>query len=170
MKHIVGVADMKMTSQAGDMIVTHALGSCLGITIHDAVANVGGMLHVMMPLSSTNPDKAKANPYMFVDCGVPAFFREAYALGAQKSRLVVTVAGGANVQNVGTDSFAIGKRNYTILKKILWKNGVMIAAEDVGGSHARTMYLEVGSGRVWLSTAGEAKELQDARRADKIVV
>lgn len=170
MKHIVGVADMTMASQPGDIIVTHALGSCLGITIHDAIANVGGMLHVMMPLSSTNRDKAKTNPYMFVDTGVPSFFREAYAMGAQKSRLVVTVAGGANVQNVGNDTFAIGKRNYTILKKILWKNGVMIAAEDVGGSHARTMYLEIGSGRVWLSTAGQAKELQDAHNSAGIAV
>ena len=170
MKYIVGVADMKMASQEGDIIVTHALGSCLGITIHDAAAEVGGILHVMMPLSSTNPDKAKTNPCMFVDTGIPAFFREAYAAGAQKSRLVVTVAGGANVQNVGNDSFAIGKRNYTILKKILWKNGVMIAAEDVGGSHARTMYLEIGSGRVWLSTAGLAKELQDARKPSKLAV
>ena len=91
-------------------------------------------------------------------------------MGAQKSRLVVTVAGGANVQNVGNDTFAIGKRNYTILKKILWKNGVMIAAEDVGGSHARTMYLEIGSGRVWLSTAGQAKELQDAHNSAGIAV
>jgi len=161
---------MKMASQPGDIIVTHALGSCLGITIHDATAAVGGILHVMMPLSNTNPDKAKANPYMFVDTGVPAFFRQAYAAGAQKRRLVVTVAGGANVQNVGNDSFAIGKRNYTILKKILWKNGVMIAVEDVGGSHARTMYLEIGSGRVWLSTAGLSKELQDARKPSKLVV
>ncbi len=170
MKHIVGVADMKMANQPDDIIVTHALGSCLGITIHDATACVGGMLHVMMPLSSTNPDKAKLNPYMFVDTGIPAFFREAYALGAQKSRLVVTVAGGANVQNIGNDSFAIGKRNYTILKKLLWKNGVMIAAEDTGGSHARTMYLEIGSGRVWLSTAGQAKELQDAHTPSRVAV
>ncbi|MBT3201510.1 MAG: chemotaxis protein CheD [Phycisphaerales bacterium] len=170
MKHIVGVADMKIASQPGDTIVTHALGSCLGITIHDASAGVGGMLHVMMPLSSTNPDKAKSNPYMFVDTGIPAFFREAYAAGAQKSRIVVTVAGGANVQNVGNDRFAIGKRNYTILKKILWKNGVMIAAEDVGGSHARTMYLEVCSGRVWLSTAGLSKELHEADNSSRLAV
>lgn len=170
MKHIVGVADMKIASQPGDVIVTHALGSCLGITIHDPSAAVGGMLHVMMPMSSTNPDKAKVNPYMFVDTGIPAFFREAYAAGAQKHRLVVTVAGGANVQNVGKDSFAIGKRNYTILKKILWKNSVMIASSDVGGSHARTMNLEIGSGRVWLSTAGVVKELQDAGESSKLAV
>ncbi|KKM45447.1 hypothetical protein LCGC14_1560860, partial [marine sediment metagenome] len=97
MKHVVGVADMKVCSEPEDIIVTHALGSCLGITAHDPVARVGGMLHVMMPMSHINPERAKANPYMFVDTGVPAFFRELYAAGAKKGRLTVKVAGGANV-------------------------------------------------------------------------
>ena len=111
------------------------------------------------PLSTINPEKSKANPYMFVDTGVPRFFRELYAAGAVKQRLVVKVAGGANVHNNGTDRFAIGKRNFIVLKKMFWKNGVLIEAKDVGGTCARTMHLEIGPGRVWLSTAGQAREL-----------
>ena len=159
MKHIVGVAEMKIVSQPGDVIVTHALGSCLGISLHDPVAKIGGILHVMMPLSRINPDKAKTNPFMFVDTGIPTFFRKICQAGARKERLSVKVAGGANVQNISQDTFAIGSRNYTVLKKLLWKNNVLIDAEDVGGGHARTMYLRIGSGDVWLSTAGVEKEL-----------
>jgi len=96
---------------------------------------------------------------MFVDTGVPAFFHEVYEAGGVKGRLVVKVAGGANVHNVGNDRFKIGKRNYITLKKLFWKNNILINAEDVGGTAARTMYLEVGTGRVWLSTAGVEKEL-----------
>jgi chemotaxis protein CheD len=158
-RHTVGVADMKISREAGDLIVTHALGSCLGITAHDPVAGVGGMLHVMLPDARTNAEKAKANPYMFVDTGVPAFFRALYEAGAAKPRLVLKVAGGANVNNIGNDRFKIGKRNYVILKKLLWKNSVIIEGEDVGGNVARTMYLDIATGRVWLSTAGEEKEL-----------
>ncbi len=158
-KTIVGVADMAISTTAGDVIVTHALGSCLGIAAYDSSSAVGGILHVMLPTATVNPDKAKANPYMFVDTGLPAFFHTLYGRGAVKQRLVVKVAGGANVNNVKTDSFAIGKRNYIMFKKLLWKNGVLIEAADVGGSHARTMYLEIGSGRVWLSTAGATKDL-----------
>ena len=150
---------MKLSRSAGDEIVTHALGSCLGITAHDAAAGVGGMLHVMMPLSNINPQKAKSNPFMFVDTGIPAFFRELYSRGAMKGRLMVKVAGGANVQGNGDDRFAIGKRNFIVLKKIFWKNGIMIESEDVGGTKARTMHLDVGSGRVWLSTAGQVTDL-----------
>jgi chemotaxis protein CheD len=158
-KLIVGVADMKIASGQGDVVVTHALGSCLGVSAYDASSCVGGILHVMMPVSGINPEKAKANPYMFVDTGVPRFFQELYSQGAAKNRLVVKVAGGANVQTGGQDRFAIGKRNYTMLKKVFWKNGVMVESEDVGGNHARTMYLEIGSGRVWLSSSGQQKDL-----------
>ena len=159
MKHVVGVADIKISTQPGDVIVTHALGSCLGIAVHDPVAAVGGLLHVMMPMSHVNPDKAKTNPYMFVDTGIPAFFRDIYEAGGIKGRLVIKVAGGANVNSIGNDRFQIGKRNYVILKKLFWKNSVLIDAEDVGGTSARTMYLEIGTGRTWLSTAGVQKEL-----------
>jgi len=158
-KYLVGIADMKIATQPGDVIVTHALGSCLGITAHDPVAKVGGMLHVMMPMSNVNPEKAKTNPYMFVDTGVPAFFSEIYAAGGNKNRLVVKVAGGANVQRSDNDRFAIGKRNHVVLKKLFWKNGILIEAEDVGKDIARTMYLEIGSGRVWMTTGGVEKEL-----------
>lgn len=159
MKLIVGVADMKLSAQAGDVIVTHALGSCLGIAIHDPAVHVGGVLHVMMPVSSINPEKAKANPYMFVDTALPMFFQKLYAKGCEKRRMVVKVAGGANVHGKGNDRFAIGKRNYMMLKKVFWKNGVLIESEEVGGSSARTMYLEIGTGKVWLSTAGLEKAI-----------
>ncbi len=159
MRHTVGVADMKLSGDPEDLIVTHALGSCLGITAYDPVAKVGGMLHVMMPEGRMNAEKAQANPFMFVDSGVPVFFRRLYDAGALKARMIIKVAGGANVNSVDNDRFQIGKRNYIILKKLLWKNSVLIDAEDVGGSQARTMYLEIGGGRVWLSSAGKEREL-----------
>jgi len=158
-KHIVGVADVAFSSTPGDIIVTHALGSCLGISIHDAVAKVGGLLHVMMPLSTVDPARAKKKPWMFINTGVPKFFREVYELGAKKNRLTVKVAGGANVHSNETDHFAIGKRNYIVLKKIFWKNGILIDAEDIGGTVARTMHLEIGTGKVWLSVSGQMIEL-----------
>jgi chemotaxis protein CheD len=158
-KHVVGVAEMKLSASPDDLLVTHALGSCLGIAVHDPVVRIGGLVHVMMPQGNVNPQKAEANPFMFVDTGIPAFFREIYKSGGLKGRLVVKVAGGANVHNADNDRFAIGKRNYIVLKKLFWKNSILIDAEDTGGIVARTMYLEIGSGRVWLSTAGVEKQL-----------
>jgi chemotaxis protein CheD len=150
---------MQVSTDPGDVLVTHALGSCIGVTLYDRMRPVGAMLHVMLPDSQINADKARSNPWMFVDTALPALFHAAYEAGALKNRLVVKVAGGANVQGGEKDTFAIGKRNYLMLKKILWKNGVLIEREDVGGSHARTMYLDIGSGRVTLATNGVETEL-----------
>ncbi len=157
----VGVADMKHSSSAEDVIITHALGSCLGITVWDPVKKVGGMLHAMLPCSRIDPDKAAERPYMFVDTGVPLLFKEAYRLGAEKSRLIVRVAGGAAVHGKSDDEdlFKIGKRNVAMLRKLLWKNGILVDAEDVGGHCSRTMSLEVGTGRVILRVDGREREL-----------
>jgi chemotaxis protein CheD len=155
---VVGIADQMVTADTGVYLVTYALGSCLGIVVHDPVARVGGMLHVMLPDSSLDSAKAAANPAMFVDTGVPRLFREAYRLGAEKSRLVVKVAGGA-AGNGGSDMFEIGKRNMIALRRILWQNGVLIARHDVGGSQSRTMTLDVGTGAVALRIDGTLQPL-----------
>jgi len=155
---VVSVADMKLSKQPGDTIVTHALGSCLGVTIYDPEVKVGGLLHVMLPNGKVAPDKAEIRPMMFVDTAVPLFFRQAYELGAAKHRLVVKVAGGAALSQ-GEDFFNIGQRNILMLRKLLWKNGIMIAAEDVGGQISRTLYLQVDTGRTWLHSRGQEWEL-----------
>jgi chemotaxis protein CheD len=146
---------MKISAQPDDQLVTYALGSCLGIAIHDPVARVGGLLHVMLPLSTIDPAKATENPSMFVDTGVPRLFLACYQAGAQKQRLIVKVAGGASAHGDETDDhFQIGKRNFAMLRKLLWKNGVLLQAHDVGGTHSRTMTLTIGSGKVTLKAHG----------------
>jgi len=160
MIHVVGVADMHVSANKGDVIITHALGSCLGIAIYDPVACVGGLLHVMLPLSTVDPVRAAANPCIFVDTGVPKLFLECYKAGAQKQRIVVRVAGGATAYgDEDEDLFQIGRRNMTMLRKLLWKNGVLIDAYDVGGRDSRTMSLEIGTGIVAVRANGTVKTL-----------
>ncbi len=163
MKHVVGVAEMAISSNPEDVLITHALGSCLGIAAHDPRAGIGGLLHVMMPLSKINPEKADANPFLFVDTGVPRFLDILFDAGARKQDLTIIVAGGASVNHAQTDRFAIGKRNFVVFKKLLWKNGILISAQDVGGEIARTMRLEIASGRVLLSSGPSTWEPGPAR-------
>jgi chemotaxis protein CheD len=155
---IVGVGDMKLTNNPEDVLVTHALGSCIGVAIFDPVAVVGGMLHFMLPDGSVNPQRAQENPWMFASTGIPQFFKRAYDLGATKARLIVKVAGGAQLLD-DKEFFAIGKRNHTMMRKLFWQNGVLTKAEHVGGTMSRTMYLELASGRVWLTSGGKEIEL-----------
>jgi chemotaxis protein CheD len=158
MELVVDIADFKVISDPGATLVTYSLGSCIGLTIWDPVARVGGMLHFMLPDSTISPEKASANPAMFCDTGVPGLFRAAYALGAVKKRMVVKAAGGSQLLD-DNGTFSIGKRNYVALRKIFWKNGVLIDGEDVGGSISRTLRLHVGTGVVVLKTRDGEKSL-----------
>lgn len=155
---VVGISERAFSAQPGDLVVTHALGSCVGVAIHDPVAKVGGILHYMLPMSSLDKEKAAKNPFMFGDSGVPAFFQEAYALGASKDRLRVVIAGGARVIE-SAQTLDIGSRNVVIARKLFWKNSILIAAEDVEGNRPRTLFLEVGTGKTWFTTRGEVHEL-----------
>jgi len=157
MKYIVAVGDMKI-GRSRDLVVTHALGSCLGLMVYDPVEKVGGLLHAMLPLSKINPQKAEANPYMFVDTGVPALFKALYEIGGQKPRMVVKAAGCGNPMGK-SEMFKIGERNYTVLKKLLWKNNLLLETEDVGGTASRTVHFEISTGQTIISSNGTKRPL-----------
>jgi len=151
---VVGVSDMVISNNPEATLVTYSLGSCIGVAIYDPKVKVGGMLHFMLPDSSLDPEKAQKNPYMFADTGIPLLFKDAYKLGAQKNRMQVVVVGGAQVTK-GKDFFNIGKRNFLALRKIFWKNNVMVSFKSVGGSENRTLRLEVKDGSTWLKESGK---------------
>jgi chemotaxis protein CheD len=160
----VGIADCKVSNDKSSCLVTHALGSCMAVTIFDPVVYVAGLLHIMLPESSLDRAKAADQPYMFADTGVPALFHAAYAKGAEKKRLIVRLIGGAQVMD-SKGVFNIGKRNHLACRKILWAAGVMVHGEAVGGTTSRTVRLEVGTGRlVWTMNGGVRQELPMGRQ------
>lgn len=147
---VVEIAGMRISSDPEDTLVTYSLGSCLGITIYDPILRLGGMVHCMLPLSKMDEQKAQARPYMFVDTGVQAMLGELYDLGLRKTRAVIHVAGGAQVLDT-TGVFKIGERNFTVLRKILWKNNLLMESQTVGGQCSRTIRLNIGSGEFSIS-------------------
>jgi len=84
MKIVVGMADMQVSKEPEAMLISFALGSCIGVTLYDPLIRVGGLLHFMLPDSQIDPQKSQKNPWMFADTGIPLFFRGAYKLGAEK--------------------------------------------------------------------------------------
>jgi chemotaxis protein CheD len=144
---IIQIADYRVSASPDDVLVTYALGSCVAIIIYDKTAQIGGLLHVLLPDSRLDPCKAKANPLTFADSGIPILFQKAYALGASKQRLRVGIAGGAQV-NASGGFFNVGAENIQATRRILQRAGVSIHSESVGGTTARTVRLHVGTGRI----------------------
>ncbi|HMK65003.1 MAG TPA: chemotaxis protein CheD [Thermodesulfobacteriota bacterium] len=157
MRKIVSIADMGISQDEDGSLITYSLGSCIGVVIYDPVARVGGLLHYMLPESNLDPQKALKKPYMFADTGIPLLFKESYRFGAVKNRLIVKVAGGAQILD-DSGFFNIGKRNYMAMRKLLWKNNILIKAEDVGGQVSRTVRLEMSTGEVWIKYSGEEEK------------
>lgn len=154
MNIIVGVSDMKVSNDPDAVLITYSLGSCIGISVYDAVAKVGGLLHFMLPESKLDEGKAQKNPFMFADTGIPTFFDTLCALGAVKQRMKIIVAGGAEMLDQ-KGFLNIGKRNHMALREVFSKRKIMIDYEEVGGNINRTIKLLIKNGEAWLKASGQ---------------
>jgi chemotaxis protein CheD len=145
--HIVGVGDLVASKTPGDVIRTFALGSCVGVVIVDPVSLVTGMLHLVLPDGAQHAERAAKNPAYFADTGIAALVTAIEKLaGPRNRRWICKIAGGAKVLNqAGSETMDIGKRNVLAAKKHLWKFGLGPLAEDVGLAHSRTVSVTVGN-------------------------
>ncbi|MCI9361502.1 MAG: chemotaxis protein CheD [Hungatella sp.] len=153
----VGIGDMKFT-RGNNIIITYALGSCIGITFYDPVIKLGGLLHIMLPSRS---DANDPKVFKYADTGIRETVRKLTAFGMVKTRTVVKIAGGAKMFEMkgGSSDFGnIGQRNAAMVKKVLMEERMRITAEDTGGSYARTMLLNVATGDVVIRTVGRPEK------------
>lgn len=155
---VVSISDMKITARPRCALVTHSLGSCLGLAAYDPDTGLCGMIHCLLPDSTADARKAQKNPYTFVNSGVSKMLRTMIAKGANKKNIILKAAGCARMLNV-QNQFDTGKRNYDALRKLLAKNNVKLHAEDVGGTIPRTMHMFADSGVVEISSLRKRWEL-----------
>jgi chemotaxis protein CheD len=152
---ILGVGDLGASAQAGAIIKTYALGSCVALIILDRRTRCIGMAHVVLPESSTSPEKAKTLPGYFADTAIPELFQAmkiaAGGIISAPCDLIVKMCGGANVVDK-EESFNIGKRNALALKKNLWKYGLAPRSDDTGGNFSRTVTVYQSNGVVEISS------------------
>lgn len=156
---VVGIGELAVSNDPDDVIVTHALGSCIAVCIFDPVASVAAMLHFLLPESRINRERARQQPGAFADTGIPLLFQTAYQYGLDKTRAVVKLAGGAETAETSASAFMTGKRNALAARNLLWRNGVLIRAQDIGGTIARTVHLAVQGGRVQIFNGRDFREL-----------
>jgi chemotaxis protein CheD len=153
---VVGIGDVALSDNPADSIVTHALGSCIAVCVFDPVAGVAGLLHLLLPESRINPARAQQQPAAFADTGIPLLLNGAYRMGAQKQRCIVHLLGGADVTSLANSTtFNIGRRNLLAARNSLWRSGVLIKGEEVGGSVVRTVSIDVARGAIQVTSGRE---------------
>ncbi len=155
----VNVSDAKVSADPAHVLVTYSLGSCIGVCLYGRGTHTGGMLHYLLPDSAANSQRAKENPFMYADTGMKTLLGKLTSMGIKKNKIRVKIAGGAKRVKTTAKGFDVGKRNYLAIRKILWKNGMFIDAEDVGGFSPRTLYMSIADGAVTIRTSGLEKNL-----------
>ncbi len=156
----VGLGELCVTKDTSTSLACFGLGSCISLCAYDPVSKVAGMAHIVLPESNHSGQRNASSKY--ADIAVPQLFEEMNRQGAIKSRLVVKLAGGAQMlQAAGfEDALEMGARNLEMTKKTLDSEGIRLSAADTGGGQGRSIWLSVDSGKVVVRTAGtKFKEL-----------
>ena len=149
----VGIADMKVARVQG-LLITYALGSCIGVTLYDPVIKLGGLLHIMLPSAE---NVSGDNVYKFADSGIREMLRKMQAFGGMKVRYVCKIAGGAKMFEVSglSDVGNIGARNAEAAKAKLKQLGIRLVAEDTGLNYGRTVELHCDTGEFYIKSVGK---------------
>lgn len=153
----VGMADLKLC-KAPDAITTLGLGSCVGVALRDPVTKVGGLAHVMLPDSTQFADSK--NLAKFADTGTKELVRLMVGAGANKSRIVAKIAGGAQMFAFGSknDIVAVGDRNVAAVKKVLAELKIPILASDTGLNFGRTVIFHPETGDFVIKAVGKGEK------------
>jgi len=148
---IVRVADMR-TGTGDDILVTVGLGSCVAILLHDPVARVGGLAHVLLPSPALS--RKDANPAKFPQTAIPRLLELMGQEGASVRRVTARLVGGASMfaSLAAPGTIQMGERNLVACRQALHQQGVALAGQATGGDYGRTVRLWVADGRVEVST------------------
>lgn len=158
MRHDIGIGHIKITTTPGDEIKTYALGSCVAVILYDKKLKVAGMIHIALPDSTVNKEKAQSLPGYFADTGLPVLLRDFKKFGGDRKTTVIKIAGGSSIMDENK-TFDIGKRNAIAVKRFLWKQGLGVMKEDIGGAISRTVSIDIDTGKILLSNAKDKWEL-----------
>lgn len=146
-QHKVGIAEAAVCD-VDESIITIGLGSCVGVCLYDSSKKIAGMVHVMLPDSTST--KNNANRFKFADTGIADLISNMEKKGASKTRLTAKIAGGAQMfsSSNASDIMKIGERNVIAVKGQLKQHNIKIIAEDTGDSFGRTIELFAVDGRL----------------------
>jgi chemotaxis protein CheD len=138
---VVGISDQKIARNP-DILVSYALGSCVGVCLHDRIVRVAGLAHILLPESKP----WDMNEYKYADTAVARLAKDMEKLGCMRYRMTAKISGGANM--FYTNGRSVGDKNVEAVKKELARLNIRIVAEDVGGNFGRTLEFDSASGRL----------------------
>lgn len=154
---VVGISDLNVAMN-GDILVTYALGSCVGICLYDPVMKIAGLSHIMLPTIKDFKD-SNAQKEKFADSAIELLLEKMVKAGAMKIRVRAKIAGGAQMfAPVNNTSLAgIGERNVKAVKDELSRLRIPITAQDTGNNYGRTLSLSSDDGSMRIKSVNKGE-------------
>jgi chemotaxis protein CheD len=152
---IVGISDQKIASKP-DKLVSYALGSCVGICLHDSVLQIAGLAHILLPDSKNNLS-GTLNVYKYADTAIKRLVINMESMGCLRYRLTAKISGGANMFN--TSGISVGEKNIEAVRQELARLNINIIAEDVGGNYGRTLVFDSVSGKLQVKSLSHGNKI-----------
>jgi chemotaxis protein CheD len=133
-----------VTKKSDEILVT-VLGSCVSACIRDARTGIGGMNHFMLPAGKAGGWGAELHSTRYGNFAMEKLINEVLKIGCARESMEIKVFGGGNV----TDSTnAIGTMNADFVLSYLKSEGLICAAQDLGGKLPRRIEYSPVTGRV----------------------
>lgn len=150
----VGLGEIAVSKNQNDVLVAFGLGSCVGVGVYDPVKGIAGLLHAVLPEPLNGSDLTSTK---YVGNGIKKLLEDVIQMGAVKERLIIRIAGGANMLTSPglSKTFDIGSRNITTAISILDSMKLKIIGQNVGGNSGRTFRIYVADGKMTIRIIGE---------------
>lgn len=148
----------------GPEILITVLGSCVAACIRDVKIGIGGMNHFMLPASGRSGDRwggplGKATRYG--TAAMERLINDILKFGGSRDRLEVKIFGGSKVLAHMRD---IGESNICFVREYIEREGLRLAAVDVGGSSPRQVQYFPDIGKVLVRRLGALQDTAVATR------
>lgn len=152
---MVGLAEVKVCTSPGGVLVALGLGSCIGVCVYDPQTGVAGLAHIVLPSSGGETN----SPGKYADTAIPLLLERVEREGAAIRRLRVALAGGAQLFNFNGSNgrLEIGARNIQAVQEILASKGMRVMASDLGGSVGRTVHFHQ-EGQIRVKSIGQGEK------------
>ena len=152
----VGLGEYVISRDPDDVLVAYGLGSCIGVVMIDPTIKLYSLLHAVLP-RLTDGSSGEVNPHKYVENGIYSLIELMRKEGANPSRLIVRIVGGANMLLTSslTQAFDIGTRNIEAARSTLEQLRLPITAAEVGGHTGRTLRVYVAENRVTVRVVGQ---------------
>lgn len=143
----IGIGEYAITDERQEIVVTHALGSCVALVLYCPKSKYTAMAHVVLPKRDSDFMRDSKKEAYFAHDIIPKlldFFIEDQA--CKKHELKVMMVGGA--QAAGKDLFKVGERNVEEVRQILQGYNLNYDDSEVLGRYSRSVQIEVETGEV----------------------